>query len=48
MTIFRKPVKIVVSQYNYLSTEDEKRLFLRKEMAKHNIQLADKLQGRFR
>ena len=40
MTIFRKPVKIVVSQYNYLSTEDEKRLFLRKEMAKHNIQLA--------
>ncbi len=26
--------------YNNLSTEDEKRLFLRNEMAKHNIQLA--------
>jgi len=29
-----------MEQYNRLSTEDEKRLFLRNEMAKHNIQLA--------
>ncbi len=27
--------------YNMLSTEDEKRLFLRNEMTKHNLQLAD-------
>ena len=27
--------------YNHLSTEDEKRLFLRNELKKHNIQLAD-------
>ncbi|MBV5283005.1 MAG: DNA damage-inducible protein D [Paludibacter sp.] len=29
-----------MDEYNLLSTEDEKRLFLRNEMAKHNIQLA--------
>ena len=29
-----------IDEYNRLSTEDEKRLFLRNEMAKHNIQLA--------
>jgi len=29
-----------MDEYNRLSTEDEKRLFLRNEMAKHNIQLA--------
>ncbi|UXE67722.1 MAG: DNA damage-inducible protein D [Chryseotalea sp. WA131a] len=29
-----------MDQYNRLSTEDEKRLFLRNEMAKHNTQLA--------
>lgn len=29
-----------MDEYNSLSTEDEKRLFLRKEMAKHNAQLA--------
>lgn len=29
-----------MDEYNQLSTEDEKRLFLRDEMAKHNIQLA--------
>lgn len=27
--------------YNHLNSEDEKRLFLRKEMASHNKQLAD-------
>ena len=31
--------------YNRLSTEDEKRLFLRKEMAEHNKQLADVARG---
>lgn len=30
-----------MNEYNNLSTEDEKRLFLRNEMARHNIQLAD-------
>ena len=30
-----------MEEYNKLSTEDEKRLFLREEMAKHNSQLAD-------
>lgn len=30
-----------MDEYNNLSTEDEKRLFLRNEMIKHNIQLAD-------
>jgi len=30
-----------MQEYNQLSTEDEKRLFLRNEMKKHNIQLAD-------
>ena len=30
-----------MEEYNRLSTEDEKRLFLREEMAKHNSQLAD-------
>ena len=30
-----------MEEYNQLSTEDEKRLFLREEMAKHNSQLAD-------
>lgn len=29
-----------MEEYNRLTTEDEKRLFLRNEMAKHNIQLA--------
>ena len=29
-----------MDEYNRLSTEDEKRLFLRNEMAKHNTQLA--------
>ena len=29
-----------MEEYNRLSTEDEKRMFLRDEMAKHNIQLA--------
>lgn len=29
-----------MDEYNQLSTEDEKRLFLRNEMAKHNTQLA--------
>jgi len=29
-----------MEEYNRLSTEDEKRLFLRNELAKHNIQLA--------
>ena len=30
-----------MDEYNRLSTEDEKRLFLRNEMKKHNLQLAD-------
>jgi DNA-damage-inducible protein D len=30
-----------MEEYNSLSTEDEKRLFLREEMKRHNIQLAD-------
>ena len=30
-----------MEEYNRLSTEDEKRLFLREEMKRHNIQLAD-------
>lgn len=30
-----------MDEYNRLSSEDEKRLFLRNEMKKHNIQLAD-------
>ena len=30
-----------MEEYNRLSTEDEKRLFLREEMSKHNSQLAD-------
>ena len=30
-----------MEEYNQLSTEDEKRLFLRSELKKHNIQLAD-------
>lgn len=30
-----------MDEYNRLSTEDEKRLFLRNELKKHNIQLAD-------
>lgn len=30
-----------MDKYNHLSTEDEKRLFLRNEMIRHNIQLAD-------
>ncbi len=29
-----------MEEYNRLSTEDEKRLFLRSEMSKHNIKLA--------
>lgn len=31
--------------YNRLSSEDEKRLFLRNELAKHNSQLADAAKG---
>jgi len=34
-----------MDEYNRLSTEDEKRLFLREEMKKHNIQLADAAKG---
>lgn len=34
-----------MDEYNQLSTEDEKRLFLRDEMKKHNIQLADAAKG---
>ena len=34
-----------MEEYNQLSTEDEKRLFLRDEMKKHNIQLADAAKG---
>ena len=34
-----------MDEYNRLSSEDEKRLFLREEMKKHNIQLADAAKG---
>jgi DNA-damage-inducible protein D len=34
-----------MEEYNRLSSEDEKRLFLREEMKKHNIQLADAAKG---
>lgn len=34
-----------MDEYNQLSSEDEKRLFLRDEMKKHNIQLADAAKG---
>ncbi len=34
-----------MEEYNRLSSEDEKRLFLRDEMKKHNIQLADAARG---
>lgn len=34
-----------MDEYNRLSTEDERRLFLRKEMAEHNKQLADAAEG---
>lgn len=34
-----------MEEYNRLSTEEEKRLFLREEMAKHNSQLADAAKG---
>ena len=34
-----------MEEYNRLSTEEEKRLFLREEMAKHNLQLADAAKG---
>lgn len=34
-----------MDEYNRLSTEDERRLFLRKEMAEHNKQLADAAKG---
>lgn len=34
-----------MDEYNRLSTEDEKRLFLRSEMAKHNQQLASAAKG---
>ena len=30
-----------MDEYNRLNSEDEKRLFLRNEMKKHNTQLAD-------
>ncbi len=34
-----------MEEYSRLSTEDEKRLFLRNEMKKHNLQLADAAKG---
>lgn len=34
-----------MEEYNRLATEDEKRLFLRDEMKRHNIQLADAAKG---
>jgi len=34
-----------MDEYNQLSSENEKRLFLRNEMKKHNIQLADAAKG---
>ncbi|MBI9068974.1 MAG: DNA damage-inducible protein D [Salinivirgaceae bacterium] len=34
-----------MDEYNRLSTEDERRLFLRNEMKQHNIQLADAAKG---
>ena len=34
-----------MDEYNQFSSEDEKRLFLRDEMKKHNIQLADAAKG---
>ncbi len=34
-----------MDEYNRLSTEDEKRLFLRNEMKNHNVQLADAARG---
>lgn len=34
-----------MDDYNRLSTEDEKRLFLRDELARHNTQLADAAKG---
>ena len=34
-----------MEEYNRLSSEDEKRLFLREEMKKHNVQLADAAKG---
>lgn len=34
-----------MEEYNRLASEDEKRLFLREEMKRHNIQLADAAKG---
>lgn len=34
-----------MDEYNRLASEDEKRLFLRDEMKRHNIQLADAVKG---
>lgn len=34
-----------LGEYNQLASEDEKRLFLREEMKRHNIQLADAAKG---
>jgi DNA-damage-inducible protein D len=34
-----------MDEYNRLASEDEKRLFLRDEMKRHNIQLADAAKG---
>ena len=34
-----------MEEYNRLPSEDEKRLFLRNEMKRHNIQLADAAKG---
>jgi len=34
-----------MQEYNRLTSEDQKRLFLREEMKKHNIQLADAAKG---
>ncbi len=34
-----------MEQYQRLSTEEEKRLFLRNELARHNVQLADAARG---
>jgi DNA-damage-inducible protein D len=34
-----------MEEYNRLASEDEKRLFLREEMKRHNVQLADTAKG---
>ena len=39
--IFNDTLRSVPSKYNRLTSEEEKRLFLRNELARHNSQLAD-------